>query len=365
MKNSLNSNSPLVSVIIPCHNEEKFIDKCLESIIKQSYPKDKLEVLVVDGKSEDGTREILEKYIEKYPFIRLLDNPKRITPCALNLGIKDVKGELILWMSAHNKYDKEYILKCITYMERFSADAVGGAIKVIPRNDRLIDKMVCDSLSHPFGVGSSIYRTGALSPQWVDTAFGICYKKEVFDKIGLFNEKLIRGQDMEFSLRMKKAGLKILLAPEIISYYYARSDLKTFIRHNFKNGLWAILPFKFTTHMPVSWRHLVPLTFVLSIIGFGLLGFFSLFSRLIFLLIISLYFLCNLYFCFRITVKEKKFKLLFPIPFTFFCLHFCYGLGSFFGLAQCLFSVEFWNNLKIITKNIKGQSLVKNAKTFV
>ena len=107
-----------------------------------------------------------------------------------------------------------------------------------------------------------IFRVHTDEPKWVDTVFGGCYRREVFDRVGLFNENLVRGQDMEFNLRLKKAGGKTLLVPDIVSYYYARSDIKSFWKHNFTNGVWAILPFLYSPIMPVSWRHLVPLIFV-------------------------------------------------------------------------------------------------------
>ena len=116
----------MVSIIIPCRNEEKFIGKCLDSIIGQDYPKENLEILVIDGMSEDGTRKNIEKYTEQHSFIKLLDNPRKITPCALNIGIKNAKGKIILWMSAHNSYEKDYVSKCVKYSKEYNADNVGG-----------------------------------------------------------------------------------------------------------------------------------------------------------------------------------------------------------------------------------------------
>jgi len=346
MDNYSHNNLPLVSVIIPCHNEEKFITRCLDSVIAQEYPKDKLEVLVVDGMSKDGTHGIVEDYIRKYSYIRLLDNPKTITPCGLNLGIRNATGELILWMSAHNEYEKEYVQKCIKYMKRYDADAVGGIIKPIPRNNSFIGKSICIAISHPFGVGNSAFKVGSKQPKWVDTAFGVCYKKEIFGKIGFFNEELVRGQDMEFSMRLKKAGLRTLLVPEIISYYYARSDLKSFVERNFVNGLWAILPFRYTNIIPISLRHLVPLLFVLSLTTFGLLTFVSSLSSSILLLMVGSYFLLNIYFSVKIAIKEKDLGLLFVMPIIFVTLHFSYGLGSLYGVIKLLLPKQRETNAK-------------------
>lgn len=268
----MEKNLPFVSIIIPCRNERRFIGDCLQSIIDNDYPKERLEVLAVDGMSEDGTRAVIESYAQQYPWIRLIENPKRITPVALNIGIKNAKGEIIIWMSAHNRYDKNYISRCVESLEKYGADNVGGVMKTLPREDSFMAQAIVASLSHRFGVGNSYFRVQTNKPKWVDTVFGGCYRREVFDRVGLFNENLVRGQDMEFNLRLKKAGGKTLLVPDIVSYYYARSDLKSFWKHNWANGVWAVLPFLYSPITPVSWRHLVPLIFVSSLLGSCVLG---------------------------------------------------------------------------------------------
>ena len=335
----------LISVIIPCRNEEQFIGKCLDSIISNDYPKDRLQVLVVDGMSEDLTGQIADSYQRQYPFVRVLKNPRRITPCALNLGIKSSEGDLILWLSAHNEYQREYISKCVKYLKEYEADAVGGTIRTVPRISNFRGKTVCQAISHPFGVGNSAHKTGAHKPQWADTVFGTCYKREVFEKIGVFNENLVRGQDMEFSLRMKKAGLKILLVPDIVSYYYARSDLNSFWKRNLSNGVWAILPFLYSTGMPVSRRHLVPLAFVGSLLLSGFLGFVLTPFLWFFLAITAAYAFVNLAASVQISWRERDFRYLVVMPLAFVVLHFSYGLGSLWGSMKLLAIPGFWKKL--------------------
>ena len=324
-----------VSVIIPCRNERKFIGKCLSSIIAQNYLKGNLEILVVDGMSEDGTREILKKYQREHSFIKVLDNPKKITPSALNIGIKNSEGEIIIRMDSHAVYRKDYISKCLKYLEKYKADNVGGAIKTLPVRNTLAAKAIAISLSHFFGAGGSYFRTGSRKARWVDTVFGGCYKKEVFKKIGLFNENLIRGQDIEFNLRLKRAGGKILLAPDIIAYYYPKSNLKDFFSYNFKCGKWAIYLSKFT-NKPLHLRHYIPFIFIFSLIGTGLLGIFLLNFFWLFLLILGLYFLLSVYFSCKITVEKKDVRFLFLMPLTFAIRHIGYGLGSVWGLIKLL-----------------------------
>jgi len=339
------NDSSLISVIIPCRNEEQFIGKCLDSVISNDYPKDKLQVLVVDGMSKDSTRNIIRAYEKQHSFIKLLDNPKRITSCALNLGIKSSQGDLILWMSAHNEYENEYISKCLHYLQKFSADAVGGIIKPVARTNNLVGKAVCIAISHPFGVGSSAHKTGAKNPQWADTAFGTCYKKEIFEKIGTFNEDLVRGQDMEFSLRLKKAGMKTLLVPDIVSNYYTRSDLKSFWKHNWNNGIWAILPFLYSEGMPVSCRHLVPLGFVMSLIISVLLGVISTPFWWVFLGIAVIYAIANLAASAQIACRQRDLRYLVVMPLVFVVLHVSYGLGSLWGSIKVLAAPRFWKKL--------------------
>ncbi len=330
---------PYVSIVIPCRNEEKFIGKCIDSVIVNDYPKDRLEALVVDGMSEDETREIVARYGERYPFIRLLDNPKKITPCAFNMGIKHAKGDIIMIMSAHAAYEKDYISKCVRYLKEYNADNVGGAMITLPTDNTFIGRAVVNVLSHPFGVGGSVFRTGSKGPKWVDTVFGGCYKKEVFGKMGLFNENLESTQDMEFNLRLKRAGGKILLVPEIVSHYYTRSSFKAFCKNNFRNGVWAIYPLKFV-RVPLAWRHYIPLVFVLSLMGSIALSFlFPIFLWLLFFIAGS-YFLANFYFSCKIAFCKRDFRYLFIMLVVFAAFHIGYGLGSIWGAIKLLFPVK-------------------------
>jgi glycosyltransferase involved in cell wall biosynthesis len=309
-----------VSIIIPCRNEQDFIAECLDSVVAQNFYKDNLEVLVVDGMSEDKTRQIIKEYAEKHPFIKLKENPKKIAPCALNMGIKSAKGDVIMRMDAHAVYAEDYVSKCLKYMEEYKADNVGGIIKTVTRKQGLMPKAITICLSHFFGAGNSLFRIGAEKPVWSDTVFGGCYKKSIFDKIGLFNENLERSQDMEFNLRLKRAGGKILLAPDIISYYYSKSSLKDFFWHNIKDGTWSVYSLKFVK-MPFSLRHYVPLIFVLTLP----LSFWP-------------YILVSLYFSFKIAAKEKRTGLFFVMPLVFGTRHLAYGLGSLAGIIKLLWS---------------------------
>ncbi len=331
----MTNNLPFISIIIPCRNEGKYIKKCLDSIVKQDYPKNGIEVLAIDGMSEDGTRKIIKDYSQKFPFIKLLENQNRFTPFGLNIGIEAAIGKIIIRMDAHATYAKDYISKCTEYLYKYKTDNVGGVIKTLPGADTSIAKSIALALSHPFGAGPSYFRIGSKEPRWVDTVFGGCYKKEIFARIGLYNEKLIRSQDFEFNLRLKKRGGRILLAPSIISYYYPSSTLKEFLKHNFVDGIWSVYPLKFVK-IPFSLRHYIPLIFVASlIVTLVLSALFPIFLWLC-LFIIGAYLLTSAYFSFRIMTKEKDFKYLLIMPITFANRHIAYGFGSLFGLFKLI-----------------------------
>jgi len=329
-----------ISIIIPCRNEEKFIGRCLDSIAAQQFPKEEFEILVVDGESTDQTKQIINCYCQRYHFIHILENKKRITPVALNIGIKNAKGDIIIRMDAHAEYRPDYVLKCVSYLEEYNADNVGGIIITLPMESGFMGKSIVAALSSKFGVGNSTFRTGSNEPKWVDTVFGGCYRKELFDRIGLFNEELSSTQDMEFNLRLKKAGGKILLHPDIIANYYTRSDLSGFCRNNFRNGFWAVYPMKFVKHMPVSLRHLIPLFFVSSIV---LLPLFALAYKpffYIFLVIVTSYVLVSLFFSFKIALKKTDWRYFLTLPAVFLMIHIPYGFGSVCAGIKLLFSLK-------------------------
>ena len=324
-----------VSIIIPCRNEEKFIGRCLNSILANDYPKDKLEILIIDGMSEDNTREVIKRYTERYPSIKLLENPKKITPSALNIGIKKAQGEIIIRMDAHATYIREYISKCVKYLKKYDADNTGGIWIVSPSKNTLMAKAIAFCLSHPFGTGNAYYKIGSQKARWADTVPFGCYKREVFQRIGLFNENLVRSQDMEFNLRLRSSGGKILLIPEIVGYYYPKSDLKGFFVHNFEDGIWAIYPLKFVKR-PFRLRHYVPLIFTASLLGTGLAGIFSPLFFWSFVAIVVLYFLLTLFSSLQISKKEKDLRYLFILPLVFVVRHISYGFGSLWGLVKLL-----------------------------
>lgn len=348
MKNFIAHNSPLVSAIVPCSNEERFIANCLDSIVAQDYPKDKLEVFVVDGMSEDGTRKIIKQYTERFPFINLLDNYKRTTSSAFNRGIKAAKGDIIIIMGSHSTYEKDYMSQCVSYLTNGDANNVGGKMITLPQNDSLRAKSIAFALSNRFGVGNSAFRTTCKSSKYVDTVFGGCYRKELFEKIGLFDEELLRNQDDEFNFRLIRNGGKILLVPEIVSYYYARNSWKNLWTMFFQYGYFKPLVARKVGGF-LTWRQTIPALFVGSLIFTGILSFFGKRFLWLFLFVVALYVVANTVFSFSVSLK-KGLKLLPFVAISFATLHLSYGIGYLKGIWDFLVLKQ---HLRKRIKNIK------------
>ena len=228
--NPATSRVATVSVIVPCRNEERYIARCLDSIVATDYPRDRLEVLVVDGSSEDRTRSIVADYGARYPFIRLLDNPGRIPPIAVNAAIRAARGEILVRMDAHGVYPANYIPELAAALQQSGADSVGGVLVTLPANHTAIAQAIAIAMSHPFGVGNSYFRVGVREPRWVDTIAFFCCRRETFDRVGLFDEALARDEDSEFNGRLIQGGGRILLVPNVTAQYYARDSLRQLAR---------------------------------------------------------------------------------------------------------------------------------------
>lgn len=333
-------NTPSVSIIIPCRNERGFIEACVESIAANGFPNGDLEVLVIDAMSTDGTRQLLSELSVRYPFMRVVDNPSGLTPTGLNLGIRTARGEVIVRIDGHSTIQPGYLSKCVTALREGKADNVGGAMLTVPQNPSWIGRTVVACLGHSFGVGDSHFRTGTSAPVLVDTVFGGCFQRSLFEQMGYFNEKLPRGQDMEFNRRLKMRGGRILLLPDAVSIYHARSTLGAFLRHNWTNGVWAILPFLYSDVTPVSIRHLVPLMFALSlIVALGLWAAVPAIGIWAVAAVGIPYAAAALLSSVDIGRTQRKPTIALLAPLVFLSLHLGYGFGSCWG---CLKAFGIW-----------------------
>ncbi len=313
-------NKPSISIIITCRNEEKFISRCLDSILSQDYPKDKLEVLIVDGASQDRTRDIVREYIRECSNMRIIDNRNKIASYGFNIGVKASVGENVAWISAHSAYPTDYFTKCVEYLEKTGVDNVGGICKHLGRG--FVGQAIALAQGCKFGLGGARFRT-ATKEQYVDTVFPGFWPRKTFEKYGYLNEKLVRNQDIEFNSRIRKGGGKIFFTPKIVSFYYCRSNLKDLWIQNFRNGFWNIETTKIAPGS-LSFRHFIPLLFVTSLLTTWMI--LNLWAA-----IIISYFLCSLYFSIKIALVNGV-KYFFVTPFIFLTLHLSYGFGSLAGI---------------------------------
>ncbi len=332
----MNEQQIILSVVCPIYNEQKYIAKCIESILEQDYPKENLEVIFVDGMSKDDTRKIVGEYVEKYPFIRLLDNPHKIVPYAMNIGIGAAKGDIIMRLDAHAMYPSNYFSVLTKKLVELDADNVGTVCKTDVLHKTKKTLAIKEVLSNKFGVGNSTFRTGIKDIKEVDTVPFGCWKKEVFDKFGEYDTRLVRNQDIELNKRIKRGGGKIYIIPNTYCTYLARETFEGLAKNNFSNGKWNILTLFYTKELSsLSLRHFIPLCFVLGFLLPLIASVFYLPIIWISVLTLVLYLLMLAVVCLKESVRKGL--NFFYLILAFITLHISYGWGSFCGIIELIF----------------------------
>lgn len=324
--------NPLVSVVVLCRNEERRIAGCLDGILASDYPLDRIEILVLDGMSTDGTRSVVEGYARRVPSLRLLSNPKRTIPAGMNVAVQNARGEVILKMDAHSDCPPTYITQCVRHLLASGADNVGGICQIAPGANTPVAAAIARALAHPFGSGNSYVKVGAPSPRWADTAAFGCYRRDVFAKIGPWNENLAGSSDLDFNARIRAAGGRILLVPEIVVRYYADQDLGGFWAHNFADGVWATYVLKFHSR-GWSWRHWVPLGFITGSAALGLAITIAPLAVWPFSGLLGAYLLLNAASSLQVAARERRADLALILPLVFAVRHVAHGLGALWGLV--------------------------------
>lgn len=318
-----------ISIVIPSFNEANYITKCLEGFLNQNIPFEDYEVLVCDGKSTDGTQQEVEKFEKIEGFnCRLLINEMQKTPFALNLGLKAGKGKYLSIFGAHAVPEKDFLKNSIMFLDSHKEFyAVGGVLENVYENN--MSKVIGKAMSSSFGVGNAYFRTGNFEGEVDTVAFG-AYKKEVFEKVGYFDEDLTRNQDDEFNYRLVKNNLKMYLTSKIKAKYFVRASIKKLKNQYYQYGYWKVFVNK--KHKAVTtFRQLIPPLFVLFLIGTPLLGFIFNPFWIAYFLGLIVYFLGA--FIFALKKSNKTFEV-FQIMFIFFILHYFYGLGYLSGIID-------------------------------
>ena len=326
------TNDILVSFLIVVRNEQEYIEQCLRSILNQIFEPELYEIIVVDGMSTDRTREIVEQLINEHPArkIQLLDNPERTLATGWNLGIRKSKGKIIIRIDGHGSAPPDFISESVRALnEHPDAWCVGGPIETI--NTTYVGRAIATAMSSPVGVGNAMFRLGNYEG-YVDTlAFG-AYKRWVFDKIGLFDEGLLRNQDDELNLRLIINGGKIFMTPKIKSKYYSRTSLGKLWRQYFQYGFWRIRTLQ-KHKRAATLRQIVPLLFVSSLFVLAVGGIVSKIFWYILAATLLLYALALVYGSINVGRQAGwKYALLAPVVFAI--LHFGYGFGCLWGIVR-------------------------------
>jgi len=327
----------LISIIIPCRNEEHYIEKCLQSVLAFSRPDGAdFEVLVMDGRSSDRTREITAAVAARDSRVRLLDNPGVIQSTAVNLGVRASRGKWIMRLDAHAEYPSNYLVLCHETALRSGADNAGGIFITQPGGTGYSAQLVQALTTHKFGVGDSGFRTGA-KEDWADTVPYGYFRRDVFDRLGWLDERLVRAQDYEFNRRIIAAGGKILRSPHIQITYYNQPTIGHFLRKQiakeapYNAYLWYLAPYAFAP------RHAITAVFAAGVLGGMLLSPFTRWIAWPFFGVMSLYALLAILSGLQQAVKYRQPLHALLLPFCFFLYHFIHGLGVLIGLVRLLF----------------------------
>ena len=324
-------NSPNVSIICPVRNEAQYIAQCLEALVNQTYDSAQIEILVVDGMSEDRTRDIVKDFQSKYKNIRLIDNPNKIVPTALNCGIDAASGNYILRMDGHAKAASNYVEKCVAALDRNSAEGVGGPIITLNNSDT--GNAISLAMSSTFGVGNARFRTTDGKECFVDSLAFAAYKCDVFTQYGRFDEELVRCQDDEFNFRIRKLGGKILLTPEIKSWYFARSGFKKLWKQYFGYGYWKVRLFQKHPRM-MKLRYFIPAIFVVGLLLLLLLSAFTGTTIWLFLASLSFYVIASVVAAVAVIRRRDEKAAMIKLLVSFYILHCSYGSGFLWGLIN-------------------------------
>jgi len=328
---------PLVSILMPVRNERDFIERSLGAVLAQDYPSDRVEILVVDGMSTDGTRQYIETVAADRPdlSIRLLDNPQKIVATALNIGTREARGEILLRIDGHCEIEGNHVQRCVELLSdsRQAPAGVGGPVESV--SSTVAGAAIAAAMSSRFGVGGSAFRVGVTEPRLADTIPFPAYPKATLVAAGPYDEELIRNQDDEYNYRIRGYGGQLLLDPDLRSRYYSRTSLGRLWRQYRQYGFWKVRVLQKHPRQ-MSARQFAPAALIAALLGGGVLALFVPPLWPVPLLIGGLYLAANLLASVGVALDQGV-RLLPALPAAFAALHFGYGLGFLFGLFR------FWN----------------------
>lgn len=322
-----------VAIVIPTLNEERFISRCLNSIIKQTYEFEKMDVMIIDGGSNDKTKDIVAEYQKSHQNIRFIENKKKIQSVAFNIGFKKSTAPYIIRLDAHAEYDSKYISLCIENLKQDEKRGnVGGRCNILPFNQSLWAQTNAILNHSRFGIGGAAFRVSNEAHNTDSVPFG-AFPRKIIEKIGGMREDLPRGEDNEYNSRIRKAGYKIFFDPNIISSYFARPTLGASCKQMYANGN-SIGYLYYIDREAIGIRHLVPLLFVVS--GLFCIIISVLWSPFCYVFCggLALYLIADAMA--SIMGAKDNVKCTLPLFILFFCVHVSYGIGTIAGLIKGL-----------------------------
>jgi glycosyltransferase involved in cell wall biosynthesis len=319
----------IVSIVIPMRNESEHIRSCLDSLVNQTFSHDKYEIVVVDGKSTDNSRHLVSLYEERTVSVHLLENPSQTTPFGMNLGIQAASGNIVIIAGAHTVYPADFVENCVLWLDRTGADVVGGPVETVIDGDYFGARLVMAILSSPFGVGNSKFRTSR-KEGFVDTVPFGAFRREIFDRVGMYNEKLVRNQDNELNARIRKAGGRIYLTPALTTHYHPVKNFMSLLKYAFKTSKWHIFTLR-ENRESMGLRHLAPAMFLTLLLFLLSASLVRAVASAFLIGILCAYILIGFYFSLR-SKTRGNWDVALVQPFATLCFHIAYGAGTLFGL---------------------------------
>jgi succinoglycan biosynthesis protein ExoA len=318
---------PLVSVIVPCYNEQATIRKLLEAIYSQTYPRAEVEVIIADGRSTDHTREEIEAFRREHPdlCVRIVDNPQRAIPSGLNRAMEAARGEYIVRLDAHSVPQSDYLERSLQALEDGLGENVGGVWDIRPGNSGWAGRSIAAAASHPLAVGDARYRYTNQAGLVETVPFG-AYRADLIRRIGPYDETLLTNEDYEFNARIQKAGGHIWLDPRIRSVYYARSSFGDLARQYWRYGFWKL---RMLRRYPATlrWRQALPPLFVLSLVVLAMLAILWPVARILLLIEVLAYGIILLLAGALAALKRRDAALFAGLPLAIAVMHLSWGSG--------------------------------------